>query len=278
MPGHGRHRFRRRNHGMLALNLSSRRALIILHDLLMTAAAVVASFYIRFETDGLMERERMIVTFLPGFLVYAGFVYYRFHLYQSKWRFASLPDLMNILRASSVLAVSLLALDYVLVAPNVLGQFFFGKITIVLYWVLQMVFLGGSRIAYRYFRYTRTRQHARSANANPTLVLGRAADAEVLLRAIESGAVKKTRPIGILSPSHADRGQTIRGLAVLGDFDDLERVVADLANRGTTVSRVVLTPTALAPEAGPEAILMRARRLGLATSRLPSLDEGGEAL
>ena len=32
------------------------------------------------------------------------------------------------------------------------------------------------------------------------------------------------------------------------------------------------------PEAKPETILMRARRLGLATSRLPSLDEGGEAL
>src|SRR5207244_987674 len=34
----------------------------------------------------------------------------------------------------------------------------------------------------------------------------------------------------------------------------------------------------LAPELKPEAILMKARRLGLATSRLPSLDEGGEAL
>ena len=42
--------------------------------------------------------------------------------------------------------------------------------------------------------------------------------------------------------------------------------------------RIVLTPAALAPEAKPEAILMRARRLGLATSRLPSLDDGGEAL
>jgi FlaA1/EpsC-like NDP-sugar epimerase len=166
----------------------------------------------------------------------------------------------------------------VLLSPNVYGTFFFGKITILLYWFLQMFFLAGSRVAYRYYRHTRTLHHARVENAIPVLVLGRAADAEVLLRAIESGAVKKVRPVGILSPSHADRGQTIRGLAVLGDFDDLERVVADLANRGTTVSRVVLTPTALAPEAGPEAILMRARRLGLATSRLPSLDEGGEAL
>ena len=53
---------------------------------------------------------------------------------------------------------------------------------------------------------------------------------------------------------------------------------ADLANRGTNVTRIVLTPSALAPEAQPETILMHARRLGLATSRLPSLDDGGEAL
>ena len=83
-------------------------------------------------------------------------------------------------------------------------------------------------------------------------MLGRAADAEVLLRAIESGAVKKIWPVGILSPSPADRGQAIRGIPVLGDIDDLERVVADLANRGTRVTRLVLTPSALAPEARPE--------------------------
>src|SRR5271170_608299 len=154
----------------------TRKLLVIAHDLIMTAAAVVASFYIRFEAAGLMEREKLLLLFLPGFVAYAGVVYYLFHLYEAKWRFASLPDLMNILRAVSLLAVSLLVLDYVLVAPNVLGQFFFGKITIALYWILLMVFLGGPRIAYRYFRYTRTRHDARSSEANPTLVLGRAAD------------------------------------------------------------------------------------------------------
>jgi FlaA1/EpsC-like NDP-sugar epimerase len=256
--------------------MSPRRTLIIAHDLFMTAAAIVASFYIRFEAAGLAERRTALLLFLPGFVAYAGIVYYLFHLYEAKWRFASLPDLMNILRASTVLAVSLLALDYILVAPNVLGQFFFGKITIVLYWILQNVFLGGSRIAYRYFRYTRTRHHALAEEANPTLLLGRAADAEVLLRAIESGAVRKTWPVGVLSPSPADQGQSIRGIAVLGGFADLDTVVADLAERGRVVSRVVFTPSAFEPEAKPEATLMQARRLGLTVSRLPSLDDGGE--
>ena len=65
---------------------------------------------------------------------------------------------------------------------------------------------------------------------------------------------------------------------MLGASDDIENVVTDLANRGINVTRLVLTPSALAPEAQPETILMQARRLGLATSRLPSLDDGGEAL
>ena len=177
-----------------------------------------------------------------------------------------------------MLAVSLLALDYVLLAPNVYGTFFFGKITILLYWFLQMFFLGGSRVAYRYFHYARTLQRVKVADATPTLVLGRAADAEVLLRSIESGAVKKIWPVGILSPSSADRGQSIRGLRVLGDIDDLEHVVADLERRGKRVTRLVLAPSALSPEARPEAILIRARRLGLSMSQLPSLDAGGPAV
>jgi len=259
------------------LRLTPRIGLILLHDLVVTAAAIIASFYIRFEAIGLAQREDLLIVVLPGFVAYAGFIYAFFDLYRSKWRFASLPDLFNIVRAVTVLAVSLLVLDYILIAPNVYGTFFFGKITIALYWFLQTSFLGGPRVAYRYFRYTRTRHHAKSAQT-PTLVLGRAADVEVLLRAVESGAVSKIWPVGILSPSRADQGQAIRGVAVLGTFDDLERVTAELDERGNRVTRLVLTPSALAPEAKPETILMRARRLGLATSRLPSLDEGGEAV
>src|SRR5262249_13796776 len=248
------------------------------HDLVVTAVAVVAAFYIRFEEQGLVARWHLLAVLLPPFVIYAGFAFAFFGLFKTKWRFVSVPDLFNIVRVSGVLALTLLALDYVLLSPNFYGSYFFGKITILLYWFLQIFFLAGSRVAYRYFRYTRTLRHAKVDNAAPTLILGRAADAEVLLRAIESGAVKKVRPVGILSSSRADQGQAIRGVSVLGGFEDLERVVADFAGRGIVISRVVLTPTALAPEAGPEALLMRARRLGLVTSRLPSLDEGGEAL
>jgi len=260
------------------MKLTPRQILIVLHDLLATAAAIVATFFLRFEGAALDERLHSLGRFLPAFLVYAAIVYLVIGLQRNKWRFTSLPDLYNLFRVSTVLAVSLLALDYVLLAPNVYGTFYFGKISILLYWFLQMFFLGGLRVAYRYFHYARTLQRVKVADATPTLVLGRAADAEVLLRSIESGAVKKIWPVGVLSPSLADRGQSIRGVRVLGDIEDLEQVVADLERRGERITRLILTPSALTPEARPESLLIRARKLGLSMSQLPSLDADGPAV
>jgi O-antigen biosynthesis protein WbqV len=252
--------------------------LIVLHDVFATAAAVIATFFVRFEGAALNERVHGLELFLPFFLLYAAVVYLILGLHRNKWRFTSVPDLYNLFRASTVLAIFLLALDYILLAPNFYGTFFFGKITILLYWFAQMFFLGGLRVVYRYFHYRRTVQRAKVGDAMPTLVLGRAADAEVLLRGIESGAVKKIWPVGVLSPSFADRGQSIRGISVLGDIDDLESTVADLETRGTRVMRLVLAPSAFTPEARPEAILTRARRLGLSISQMPSLDADGPAV
>ena len=48
----------------------------------------------------------------------------------------------------------------------------------------------------------------------------------------------------------------------------------DFARRNKPITRVVMTPSAFEPEAQPEAVLMRARRLGLIVSRLPSLESG----
>jgi O-antigen biosynthesis protein WbqV len=257
--------------------LNTRKVLIILHDLGVTAFAVVASFYIRFESEGLAARSGLLTVILPVFVAYAGLVYYWFGLYESKWRFASLPDLSNIFRAVTLLAASTLVFDYVLASSTIYGHFFFGKITIALYWCLQMLFLGGPRISYRYFRYTRARRQATDEQANPCLVLGRAADAELVLRAIENGAVKHIWPYGILSPSPADQNTVVRNVRVLGTFEDLEAAIERLAGRGRRITQVILTPSALEPQAHPERILGRAQRLGVEVRQLAGLAEADDA-
>ncbi|WP_375414108.1 SDR family NAD(P)-dependent oxidoreductase [uncultured Bradyrhizobium sp.] len=264
-------------------NLTMRNLLIATHDALATTLALFAAFYLRFEGDWLLARLPVLLRFLPYFIALSVVVCYAFNLTTTKWRFISLPDALNILRAATVLTVALLVLDYIFVAPNVHGTFvapnvqglfFLGKITIILYWFLEIFFLSALRFAYRYFRYTRVRRHARTEDASPALLIGRAADAEILLRGIESGAVKRLWPVGVLSPSPADRGQMIRNIPVLGGLDDLDDVIQDFARRNKPIARVVMAPSAFEPEAHPESVLMRARRSGLIVSRLPSLESG----
>jgi O-antigen biosynthesis protein WbqV len=263
--------------------LTMRNFLIAAHDALATALALFASFYLRFEGESFFDRLPLLLQILPYFVAFSVAVSYLFRLTTTKWRFISLPDALNILRVATVLALTLLVLDYIFVAPNVDGRpvaphvqgaFFVGKTTIILYWFIEVFFLSASRFAYRYFRYTRVRRHAREDDASPTLLIGRAADTEILLRGIESGAVKRLWPVGVLSPSAADRGQLIRNIPVLGGIDDIEDVVGDFARRNKPIARVVMTPSAFDPDAHPESVLMRARRLGLIVSRLPSLESG----
>jgi FlaA1/EpsC-like NDP-sugar epimerase len=256
-------------------HLTSRNLLIAVHDVLATAAALFVAVYLRFEgAAGFYDRLPLLLRILPYFLLFSVVVCYIFNLTTTKWRFISLPDALNIVRVATVLTLALVVLDYIFVAPNTNSTFFLGRVTIVLYWFLEVSFLSVLRFAYRYFRYTRVRRHARTDDASPTLLVGNAADAEILLRGIESGAVKRIWPVGLLSPSSADRGQLIRNLPVLGGIDDIEDVIADFSRRGKPISRVVMTPSAFNTEAHPEAVLMRARRLGLIVSRLPSLESG----
>ena len=255
-------------------HLTLRNYLIAAHDVLATAFALFAAFYLRFE-DGqaFYDRLPLLLRILPYFLLFGAVVCYVFSLTTTKWRFISLPDALNIVRVATVLTLALVVLDYIFVAPGA-SPFFLGRVTIVLYWFLEISFLSALRFIYRYFRYTRVRRHARADGAAPMLLIGRAADAEVLLRGIESGAVKQLWPVGILSPSRADLGHSIRSIPVLGGIDDIEDVIGDFARRGKSISRVVMTPSAFNPETHPEAILMRAKRLGLIVSRLPSLESG----
>ncbi|WP_430641782.1 nucleoside-diphosphate sugar epimerase/dehydratase, partial [Bradyrhizobium macuxiense] len=254
-----------------------RNFLILIHDALVTAFALVASFYLRFEGSLLTDRLPLLIHVLPWFVLFSVVVSYLCNLTTAKWRFTSLPDAVNILRVAGVLTLALVVLDYVFIFTETSsrGAVFLGRVTIILFFFLEVFGLSALRLGYRYFRYSRTRLHARSDNAAPALLIGRTADAEVVLRGIENGAIKGLWPIGVLSPSASDLGQKIRNIPVVGGVDDIEPVIRDFGVRQRPIKRVVMTPSAFEPEAHPESVLMRAKRLGVIVSRLPSL-EGGD--
>jgi FlaA1/EpsC-like NDP-sugar epimerase len=248
-----------------------KKMLIILHDLAMTAVALAISLALRFDDSFLLDRLRYWQWSLP-FIVFAGVVYLFFRLYQSKWRFASLPDLIGIAKAAAVLALTMLVIDYVVLAQNLYGGYFFGRQAVAIYFVVQMALLGAPRLLYRSWKDSRAKASPAQRDAAATLLLGRPSDVEVLLRGIETGAIKNMRPVAILSPREIDQGQVIRRVKVRGDFSDLETEIGDAKLREDPIRRIVMTPAALVPEAEPEKVLEKARRLGVPVLRMQSLE------
>src|ERR1700726_1083418 len=102
-------------------NLTSRNALIITHDALATALALLISFYLRFEGDLFTDRIPLLLRILPFFIAFSVVVCYAFNLTTTKWRFISLPDALNILRAATVLTLGLVVMDYIFIVPNIQG-------------------------------------------------------------------------------------------------------------------------------------------------------------
>lgn len=255
--------------------LSFKKAAIIAHDLVMTAIAVVASIMLRFNDAEQAERFRYLSQLLPSFLIYACLIYLWFGLYKSKWRFASLPDLIGIAKSVGVLTLTALGIDYILVGREFYGFYFFGRQTLLIYALLQMALLGGPRLFYRAWKDSRRKAEGGQSPAAPALLIGRSNEVEFALRALESGALSGISPKAILSPRKADHDQSIRGVPVAGFVEALDDVVADFAAQGTTIRRLVILPSALAADSNPDALFQSARRLGLTLSRFQSVD--GEA-
>ena len=135
--------------------LTRRNYLIAAHDALATAFALLASFYLRFEGgEAFYARLPLLLRILPLFVVFSVVICYVFNLTTTKWRFISLPDALNIMRVASILTVALIVLDYAFIfaAPSGKAPVLFGRITIVLYWFLQVFALSALRFGYRYFR------------------------------------------------------------------------------------------------------------------------------
>lgn len=240
---------------------------VVTHDYCVTVGALVAAIALRGEPPLPVHGAGGPLVPALIFAVVALLVYKACDLYASRWRFASLYDLFGIFKAVSILTVLLLAVDY-MVSPRLsdAGKLFGGR-TLVIYWCVQMILLGGPRVAYRAYRSWR-RSVVRNLDPLAAVVIGRASDAESVIRMAEAGLAGPIRIFGILSPTLSEIGQAVRGVTVWGSVDDVEATVQDANERGITVQRAIIAPEALTEGPMLEGIVGRFRRIGIPAIRL----------
>ncbi|MEM6492665.1 MAG: hypothetical protein AAF684_12295, partial [Pseudomonadota bacterium] len=241
------------------------------HDVLAAAAAyvvaVVAAFWIRADQPVAVSLTQAT---LIGAAVQAGLgavLFVAFRLYAGVWRYASIPDLMQILKATLLLATASPAVTFLVTrladAP---------RSALILNAIILFVFLAGPRVGYRVWRDRGRSADSRKADAVPTLLIGATDAAETFIREMRRGNDAPYTVVGILDDRDRRVGRAIHTVPILGPVSALERVVERLQRRGNGPQRIILAGVET-PPAELEGIMRRADDLGLTVARLPRVTD-----
>ena len=259
----------------------SRAAIVYLHDLVMTAAAVMLALYLRVAGDIFSDYGPALTLYVPAAVVVGAAVYRLFGLYRGMWRYASAPDMVQLVKAVTALAAvfvaALLLVPLVLPFANPLPR----SVPLILWFVL-LILLGGPRFGYRLFKDGRRirRMIEEGLGEVPVLLVGVGDTAALFIGALAHAPDAPYRVLGVLDDKGDPRriGRDIRGVPVLGGLEQLVEVVEELGRRGIRPQRLILAKSQDEMSAATVRLLLdRAEALGLPLSRLPGPTEFKEA-
>ncbi len=195
------------------------RMLVIVHDLLI----VVLTWILLRWLAGLAGAPpaNFLLRELAIVVVIQAAVFWRVGLYRGVWRFASVPDLINLAGAAFI---GMLLIVVVLMATGMLVDV--PRRVLVPYPLFLMLGLGLPRLTYRLWKDLNP-AFSRKANATRVLILGAGRAGEMLLR--ELRAQDRYHPVGLLDDLTVLRGAKIQGIQVLGTLDELVQVARETA-------------------------------------------------
>lgn len=194
----------------------SKKSQVVLHDLFMSVLAWQFSWWARFNFNFPFQDWEKSLYLIPLVIVIQVIVFRRFRLYRGIWRFASIPDLWNIFRASIFGALLITLMCFILFRLEGIP-----RSILILYPFFLMFFLGAPRLSYRVWK-----DHSFSINTlsdnKRVLIIGAGRAAEMLVREIKREG--NYSPVGFLDDNSNLKRSEMHGIRVLGNIDQVYRV------------------------------------------------------
>jgi len=250
---------------------ANRRFLAFLHDISMAAVSFSLAYYLRIggELVDFPFPGDLIPTLI--FTATCGAVFWAQGLYRGVWAFASLRDLIEILRAAT-LAVSIF-LVVAFVTTRLEGV---PRTVPFMAWFILLAGLGGSRMMFRILRERRLSVLWERSGGGRTnvLLVGAGDEADIFMRAVSANPQTPYNVVGIVGENTKRVGRRIQGVDVVGTVDELPAIVSRMRGQMKTPSKLILTRSIARFNGGVVAqLLEHASALGLSVSRLPAMTD-----
>ena len=213
------------------------RLTVVGHDLLMVWICWQALHHLRYAMLPKPVSYPLWSTEMAIVLLAQGLVFWWVGLYRGLWRFASVPDLWNIFKAS---VVGLLAIALGLALYNRLGSV--PRAVLVMYPFVLAGLLGMPRLLFRAWKDNQNTD-VKSGTAMRVLIMGAGRASEALVRDLRrSGAYQ---PVGLLDDSHKLHGTKLHGVQVLGSLSEAATIAKETAARLIVIAMPSLDAAAM---------------------------------
>ena len=201
-------------------------------DLLLLTASLFLAYLIRFDFDLPQQHSVLLYKMLPFVLIFKIISFYFFDLYRGMWRYTSIADLLNIIKASFVSTLCIVCL-ILFSHTRFIG---FPRSVFIMDWCFTILFISGYRLGIRvYFEHfsedktglipiwkTFNRKHVDSKRL---LIIGAGNCGEKIYREIRDNARLHYNVLGFLDDDPAKVGKKIHGIPVLSYIRDISKII-----------------------------------------------------
>jgi len=202
------------------------------HDILMIPVAWILAYWLRYNlADIPVEFVTKALLLIPVVVVVQGLVFVAFGLYRGVWRFASIPDLVRIVKAvffgTLILALGIFFVTRLHYVP---------RSVFILYPVLLIAMLGAPRFIYRLVKDRKFSEE----NTSRVLIVGAGEAGEMLVRDLLKNTPRLYEPVAFVDDDRYKLGKEIHGIRVVGGTDS----IAGLADQLTIDLILIALPSA----------------------------------
>ncbi|MFP6710292.1 MAG: nucleoside-diphosphate sugar epimerase/dehydratase [Rhodospirillales bacterium] len=234
----------------------------------MASVSFVIALFLRIGADIEFYSMDQLLLSTAVFTAVAAVVFRSMKMYRGVWRYASLNDLFNITKSSSLIVLIFLVLMFATTRLDDLP-----RSLPFINWFVLIALLGGPRFIYRMSKDRRLdfKLDRNLHQRIPVLLVGAGDSAELFIRDLARNDANY-RVAGIVSGTAARVGRDIHGVEILGTIDDLPEVIKDLSRLGPPPQRLVVTSERIE---GLEIrnLLDTADAHGMTLARLPALTD-----
>jgi FlaA1/EpsC-like NDP-sugar epimerase len=206
------------------------------HDLLMVPVAWLLAFWTRFNLETIPSAFLgTALQVLPIVMLLAASIYWSLGLYRGVWRFASLPDLLRIVKAVVATTLAVVVVLFVFNRSENLP-----RSVPLLFLGFQLLLLAGPRLLYRWLKDHRLSlgQGAR------VLIVGAGRAGEMLVRDMRRAGARQYEPVAFVDDKLRRHGADIHGVPIRGGTALIPELVNELA-----IDLILLAvPSASGPE------------------------------